>query len=181
MLTYRSTALFLHEVRYLMPMYSFAGKSMKSSPICHVQRILESSLRLSLQRNCYHTLNTVAWLQQSAKFQASALKVIRPQGSAESIQSGDSILAPHSHTFIRADPSDVPVPSPSGEWQMASLNFLLPKEPTNAGTKRELRLLEFKCWQRVCCGFFQLCVVYCRQGGRAAAPDFQRGRVLVRG
>ena len=64
------------------------------------------------------------------------VQVIRPKGHTETIRSGDSILAPHRHTFIQAEPSleemvsDQSVPD---DWQMATLTFLLPKDATRSG------------------------------------------------
>lgn len=52
----------------------------------------------------------------------------------EPVQSGDSVLAPHNHTFLRANPIEdgrsVAESAAQSDWQMASLNFLLPREVT---------------------------------------------------
>lgn len=61
---------------------------------------------------------------------------MRPKGATEAIQPGDSILSPRSNTFMQAEPAaeqDAFVASDCSNWQMASLSFLLPKEPTSAG------------------------------------------------
>lgn len=64
-------------------------------------------------------------------------QVLRPKGGTEAIRSGDSILAPHRHTFLQAEPSlqedPVPAESRQDDWQMALLTFLLPKDATRTG------------------------------------------------
>ncbi len=65
------------------------------------------------------------------------LQVVRPKGGIDTIRSGDSILAPHRHTFIQAEPhaqdrtaSDT---ANQNAWNMASLTFLLPKDSRHSG------------------------------------------------
>lgn len=61
---------------------------------------------------------------------------MRPHGEPETVKPGDSILAPHRHTFVQAlstsstheKASELAGSSSGSDWEMASITLLLPKD-----------------------------------------------------